>query len=408
MTPADRSSPSQPDHRLPEPLTRDDEIAGVAAQVRAAGLCALDLEFVSESRYVPELALVQVAWGDPEDPRVVAADPLAANVTPLVELVEDGAVEVVFHAAQGDLSLLADRFAAQGRAVFDSQIGAGFLGIGDQVGYIALISELLEVELDKGAQFTDWLRRPLSFEQLRYALDDVRYLLPAWVELRGRLEERERLGWVGEESQRLAEDAARRLAPEQAYTKVRGWNRLSRRQLGCLQALAEWRERQALESNTPPSWLLSKKALLELARRPPRDLKALERVRGVKGRVVERHGRQILQALEEGARRKPEPPERRPRLQEQGRTWASRIAGLVQARCREEDVAPRFVGTRADAEELVRWWMREDRDQEPDLPLLQGWRRELVGQEALDWLEGKVSLRLDEDSESGVKVVREE
>lgn len=403
MTPPRRRSDD-----LPPPLTRDADVSRVAGEIRSAGRCALDLEFVSESRYVPELALVQAAWGDPHDPRVVAADPLGAEVGPLVELVEDPQVEVVFHAAQGDLSLLADRFEVRGRGVFDSQIGAAFLGIGDQVGYTTLISEVLEVDLDKGAQFTDWLRRPLSTRQLRYALDDVRYLLPAWVELRHRLEERGRLGWVGEESERLAEDAARRVPPEEAYTKIGGWQRLGRQQLGPLQALAEWRERQALESNTPPSWLLSNKTVLQLARRPPRDLEALEKVRGVKGRVVGRHGRRILQALAEGAGRKPEAGERRPRLQEQGRTWASRIADLVRARCREADVAPRFVATKAEAEELVRWWIHGDRGDEPDLPLLEGWRRQLVGQEALDWLAGKVSLRLEEDGESGVRVVREE
>lgn len=386
-------------------LTEDEEIRAAAQAVRRRGLCTLDLEFVSESRYVPDLGLVQVAWGDPESPETALADPLAANVEPLVALVADLGVEVVIHASQGDLSLLADRFGIEGRRVMDSQIAAAFLGVGDQVGFTTLVERTVGVELDKGAQFTDWLRRPLSDEQLRYALDDVRYLLPAWVELQRRLEQRGRLEWVREESARLARDAARRLPPEEVYRKVGGWNRLKGRQLGALRALAAWREEEALASNTPPAWLLPDRTLQELARRSPKDPGALGRMRGIKAGVARRHGRAILEALDQGAKNPPD-AERPPRpLPGKGQTWASLLSGLIQARCREAEVAPRFVGARADAEALVRWWIEGSRDDEPDLPLLRGWRRALVGEEALAWLAGEIALTADAEAESGVRVV---
>jgi ribonuclease D len=387
------------------PLTRGEDVRTVADDIRALGVCALDLEFVSESRYVPELGLVQVAWGDPETPRVVAADPLATDVEPLLGLVSDPGVEVAIHAFQGDLALISDRFGLEAQAVVDTQVAAAFLGVGDQVGFTTLVERTVGVELDKGAQFTDWLRRPLTDEQLRYALADVRYLLPAWAELRRRLADRGRLDWVREESERLARAAARRRPPEETFRKIGGWNRLDPRQLGALRALAAWREEEALSSNTPPAWLLPDRTVLELARRRPTDRNRLRRVRGVKAGVAHRHGSAILEALARGAD-DPADPERPPRrLTGQGRTWASLLSGLIQARCREQEVAPRFVGARADAEALVRWWIEGDREREPDLPLLTGWRREMVGEEALAWLAGDIALAADAEAKSGVRVV---
>lgn len=388
-----------------QPLTDDDDVRSVAEDIRKRGECALDLEFVSESRYVPELGLVQVAWGDAERPRVAAADPLVADVRPLVALVEENGVEVVIHAAQGDLSLLADRFGLEARGVIDSQIAAAFLGIGDQIGFTGLVEHTLGVTLDKGAQFTDWLRRPLTRRQLRYALDDVRYLLPVWRRLRRDLERRGRLAWVQEESLRWARAAARRLPPAEMYRKINGWNRLRASALGALRGLAEWRERQALASNTPPSWLLPDRTTLELARQPPKDLDRLARVRGVKHAVVRRHGEELLAALRDGAEDPPvvEPPPKP--LPGKGQTWATLLGGLIQARCREAQVAPRFVGSRADAEAVVRWWVDGTRKQEPDLPLLTGWRRELVGKEALAWLAGEIALAAELETESGLRVL---
>jgi ribonuclease D len=356
----------------------------------AAGRFALDLEFVSESRYVPELCLLQVAWGDPARPEIALLDPLGADVEPVLGLVAGGEVEVVLHAAQGDLALLASRFGIEGREVADTQIAAAFLGLGDQVGYASLVEQLTGVVLDKGAQFTNWCRRPLSDDQLRYAADDVRYLLRVWHEMAGRLEERGRLGWVREESARLARVAARRPPPAEMYRRVKGWERLPEDCRGAVRALASWREREALESNRPPQWILRDAPLVEVARRWPSSLAELGRVRGVTAEALRRHGRAILAAMEEGAE-PPEAPPRRRRVAEAPGLGGA-LFGVVQERCREAGVAPRFVASRAAAEELALWWAgrgpgaRAAGGAVPDLPLLTGWRRDLAGEAVLAWL----------------------
>jgi len=374
------------------PVTDAVEVDRIAAAIAEAGTFALDLEFVSESRYVPKLCLVQVGWGDPDDPEVAAVDPLAVDPSPLFELVEDPAVETVLHSAQGDLALLGTRHEVLGRHVADTQIAAAFLGIGDQIGYGGLVEELTGVALDKASQFTDWCRRPLSDDQLRYALDDVRYLPGVWRTLATELAARGRLAWVEEESRRLAEDAAVRLPPEEAYRKLRGWERLDDPSRAALRALAEWRERQALDTNTPPGWLLKDGPLNEVAKRRPRSRNQLSEIKGIGRDTMRRHAAAILDAVA-SAGEPPPRPARPARPPQKLRSWSSDLSAEIRGLCEAVDVAPRFVATRSDVDRLVAWWAESGRDggAEPEMDLLSGWRRELAGERALDWLRSKES-----------------
>lgn len=370
----------------PRLVTEAQEVAAVARELAAAGGFALDLEFVSEDRYVPELALVQVAWGDPADPRVEAIDVLAADPRPVVELVASPQVTTVLHAGQGDLALLGHLYGFTGSALYDTQIAAAFLGLGDQLGYAAVVEALLGVKLDKAQQFTRWLDRPLAPEQVRYALDDVRYLVAAWEELRERLLSCGRLAWVARESERLAAESACRTPPEERYLRIRGRGRLNAPQLGALKALAAWRERQALETNLPPGWIAKDRSLVDAARRLPSSPKALRAVDGIGPGTVRRWGRALLQAIEEG-RAAPVEPERPPRrLARQAKAQVGDLSALLAERCDAAGVARRFVACRGELESLVRWWHGGDREAEPDLPLLAGWRRELAGQALLERL----------------------
>jgi len=375
---------------LSSPITDSGQVAAIAAEIAAVGAFALDLEFVSEARYIPDLALVQVAWGSTEEPQVAAVDPLEADPRPLFALVASPEIRTVLHAAQGDLSLLADLFNLSARAVLDTQIAAAFLGLGDQVGYAALVGQVLGVSLDKGMQYTRWLDRPLSPEQLRYALDDVRYLPALVSELTRRLTERQRLAWVEEESRRLAATAGERLSPEEVYRKVGGWQRLKPRQLGALQELARWREERALASNRPPSWIVKNGVLLDLARRLPRNQEEFGKVKELSPKTAAHHGKELLGAIRQGCARRVAGNGFTPPSAE-ARKLGSKLAGVIQERCREAEIAPRFVASRADADALAAWWVEDDRTAEPSLPVLRGWRRELAGEAALAWLAEQIA-----------------
>ena len=396
---------SPPQSEAPEsPVTDARDVDDIADAIEEAGSFALDLEFMTEGRYVAELSLVQVGWGDVDDPHVAAIDPLKVDIDPIVDLLEDPEVETVIHSAQADLSLLGNQFQARAEGLVDTQIAAAFLGMGEQLGYGPLVQRVTGVELDKAAQFTEWSRRPLSAEQLSYALDDVRYLPRVWRQLRADLKERDRLGWVADECERLAETWSRRIPPAEMYMRVRGWNSLNGRQLGALRAVAAWREEESLHHNRPPSWLLNDRTMLELCRRPPRDERGVGEVRGMGNGTAQRHGRELLDLIRDGMQDPPDVPSKPPRLPNVGQAWPAVLSGIVQTRCREVEVAARFVGTRSDIDDVTAWWLTGDHDSEPNVPLLTGWRRELAGQDVLDWLAGRTTIGVD-DSEAGVRIV---
>ena len=285
-------------------VTTAEGVEAVADGIRAAGAFTLDLEFVPEGRYVPDLGLVQVGWDDGggiDSLAVAAIDPLAVDATPVLTLVGDPEIETITHAAQGDLAILAHRFSVHAQALRDTQIAAAFLGFGDQIGYAPLVESTIGVHLEKGSQYTEWLRRPLTSEQLTYALDDVRYLGMIWEQQRQALSDDGRLQSVLEECARLAETAASRPPPEEAYRRVKGWSGLRSRPLGALRQLAAWREREARRSNRPPSRVLNDRSMLELARAAPSSEDGLHAVRGVDSGIVRHHSDKLIRAIREGA-----------------------------------------------------------------------------------------------------------
>ena len=168
-------------------VTAPETVEEIAGEIASEGRFAFDLEFVSEGRYLPDLALIQVAWGEPLDPNIALIDCVAVDPMPILKLVADEVTATIAHAAKQDLGLLASRFSVAAHRLWDTQIAAAFLGIGDQIGYAKLVSKLIGEKLDKGAQYTEWLKRPLSTKQILYAGNDVRYLLPVWDLLQQRL-----------------------------------------------------------------------------------------------------------------------------------------------------------------------------------------------------------------------------
>ena len=378
-----------------------ERVAAIADEIAGAGLFAFDLEFVSEDRYVPELALIQLAWGDPAAPLLAAVDPLAVDVTPLLALIADPAIEVVAHAARQDLGLLATVHGLTARHLVDTQIASAFAGLADQIGYARMVQKLFGVSIDKGHQFTDWKRRPLSDAQLRYAFDDVRHLLPAWRDLQARLAALGRDDWAREESERLARSAAQRRAPDDAYRAIGGWTGLRPAPLAILRELAAWREREALGTNTPPSWIATDPVLLEIARRAPADARELGRVRGVQSGLLRKHGEALIAALGRAAGQTlavDAPPALVGRAQAQ----AAMVAAIVQARASEADVPARLVAARADAETLVAAFAATGAGAGP---LSEGWRHELAGRDALAWLRGEVALAVDPAASGGVRLL---
>jgi len=362
-------------------------------RARATGRLGLDAEFMGEGRYRALLCLVQVAVDDEDGgTRVEILDPLEGfEPGELRAVLADPSIEKVVHAGRQDVAILRRTWATEVRNLFDTQIAAGFAGHGAQTGYGALLADVLGRRLAKSASFTRWDRRPLSEEQLTYAREDVADLLALATALQDELRASGRLEWAHEECRAL-EDSSDDRDPDEAWRRLPRVARLRPRERSVARELAAWRERTAAAEDRPVGSVLSDAALVELARRQPGDRRGLDQIRGLHGRIANRRGADLLAAVARG--RDAEPPALdgvRPPLNESGDAPLIALAeALIRARALEAGLAYELVATRADLNQVIAAARRGDA--EPDVRTLRGWRRDLVGDELLELLDGRHAL----------------
>jgi ribonuclease D len=392
---------------LPELVTSVDEVGAIARACREAGAAAIDLEFVSQDRYRPDLALVQVAWESDGLVHVRLVDPLAVDVAPIIELC-GGAIDVIAHAPRQDLGILATRFGLRARRVLDTQTAAAFASYGDQVGYARLVEAVLGEKLAKESQWTNWLERPLRDDQLRYADADVRFLPAVARALGEKLDATGRRAWVMEESDAIAQiafDAATAL-PDDAWREVGGVRHLDLAGRAAARRLAAWRQRHAEAHNKPPSWIVGDKALVELSRARPRDDRAFKAVKLPES--ARRHAAEMIEAIAAAAGDDRAGLELGPlgTAGTRAPVWEEIVVALVQAASEETGIPARYLATRGDAEDLARALeARGDRAWDAiDHPLLRGWRREVIGAQLLAWLRGDAALVADPAATTGVRL----
>jgi ribonuclease D len=379
----------------------DTTVSDLAQRARETGRLGIDTEFMGEGRYRPLLCLVQVAVEDESgEVRVEVLDPLGAGFdpAPLADVLADPDVEIVLHAGRQDVALLRRVWDTEVRNVFDTQIAAGFAGRRAQLGYEALLSELLGVRLRKSASFTRWDARPLSDEQVRYAREDVLHLLELSDALQAALAKRGRLEWAREECRAL-EDVSDERDADTIFARLPRINSLDPAQRAVARELVEWREGVAREGDRPVPSVLPDAALVEIAKRRPQTAERLAQIRGLNEGTLRRRGHAIVAAVGRGRERAPIPSDgvRTPPPDPADAPLIALAEALVRARAARAELAYELLAARADLQRIVTA-LREG-DDEPDVRTLQGWRRELVGLELLELLEGRRSLRIGPDRE---------
>jgi ribonuclease D len=370
--------------------------AAYAADLASASRFALDTEFMGEGRYRTLLCLVQLAIPDDvgEGERIELVDPLSGkeDFAPLAAALADPQVRVVVHSGRQDVALMRRHLRTEVRNVFDTQVAAGFAGLGAQSSYESLLSELLGVRVAKSASFTRWDARPLSREQLAYAREDVVHLLALAEELERRLRELGRLEWALEECSALesASDERDLATIFERLPRVRALNASAR---PVARELVAWRERVAREQDRPAQSVLADAALVEIAKRKPANPAQLAALRGAGTHGMRRRAGELLEVVARARKLPEDPPPPRTQTvasQPQDAPLIALAEALLRARAREAGLAYELLASRADLQQVVATLRESGR--EADVRTLHGWRRELAGAELLELLSGRLSL----------------
>ena len=378
---------SPPQMHIHPLITDSESLKSLCERLSRSPFVAVDTEFMRENTYWPDLCLIQI--GDEEE--AAAVDPKAEglDMSPLLDLLTDNEeVLKVFHAGGQDVEIIYNLTGRTPHPIFDTQIAAMALGLGEQVGYSNLVESLLGTSLDKGARFTDWARRPLDKRQIDYAIGDVTYLATLFPKMLQRLRKTGRGEWLDEEMERLANPANYENDPDLAWKRVR----VSSRKpdvLGRLKALAGWREQEARGKNLPRGRIMKDETLADVASHPPAGQEGLARVRGLSPAWASNDiGGRLMAALKDA---KPldadelPPREDRPGLGKEGALVADLLKLLLKIRSRETNVAARLIA-RSDELELLAAGRRDG------LSILEGWRFKEFGRDALDLVEGRLAF----------------
>jgi ribonuclease D len=375
------------------------DLEQIADAARVSGRLALDTEFIGEGRYRTLLCLIQLAVPDgAAGERIELVDPLAEDLDamPLAKVLADPQVQVVVHSGRQDIALVRRHLETEVTNVFDTQIAAGFAGMAAQASYDTLLAELLGVRVSKSASFTRWDARPLSPEQLAYAREDVLHLLELAGALERRLTEIGRLEWAREECEPLCEASDERDL-EAVFARLPRVRGLSPASQTIARELVHWRENLAAAQNQPVQRVLADAALVEIAKRKPTSQAKLEQIRGVNPGSLRRRGQDLLDAVRRGSEQPPRTQTQDARPPAPTPDDAPLIAlaeALVRARAREAGLAYELLAAKADLQAIV--IARRTNGAEADVRTLRGWRRELVGRELLELLDGRVSLSVRE------------
>jgi ribonuclease D len=368
-------------------VSRNADLEPLMTRMRGSDFVAIDTEFIRENSYWPELCLIQVAT--PEEAAVI--DPLASglDLAPFLALLADEAVLKVMHAGSQDLEIfwnLAGRLPAP---FFDTQVAAMALGLGEQASYQHLVQHFAGHTLDKGARFTDWARRPLSERQIEYAIGDVTHLATFFPRMLETLRTTGRGAWLDEEMARLIDPAQYRVEPDEAWRRLRLPGRKPEL-LGRLRALARWRELEAMDKNVPRGRIAKDETLLDLAAHPPRAQTELSKVRGLsQAWETNAIGARLMAALAKAEPLHLDGPAKdgRPAPTANSALVADLLKLLLKLRAKDVGAAPRLIARAEDLEALA----AGARD---GLSLLEGWRREVFGEDALALVEGRVGFSI--------------
>lgn len=371
-----------------ELITTTEQLAAACDRLAQHAAITVDTEFLRETTYYPQLCVVQMASETDE----LVIDTLADGIDlkPFFDLMANDAVLKVFHAARQDIEIIFHRTGVVPTPIFDTQVAAMVLGYGDSIAYDQLVERITGHRPDKTHRFTDWSRRPLTNDQLHYAVSDVTHLRKVYAALDADLTKRNRSEWVAEEMGVLTSPRTYDFDPERAWERMKTRVRKPK-ELAVLMEVASWREHEAQSRDVPRSRVLKDDTVADIATHAPNTLEKLANLRSIpKGFDRSKWGTDIIDAVKRGLARDPAtlPKIEKPRHNNSGAATVELLKVLLRMTSETHAVASKVIATADDLEQIAL-------NDNANVGALHGWRRELFGDAALALKHGRLALAIE-------------
>ena len=378
-------------------ITETSKLIDACERFSRDSFLAIDTEFMRERTYYPQLCLIQIAGKD----EAVTVDALATkiNLNPILDLMANHKIMKVFHACRQDMEIFFNLNRRIPFPVFDTQIGAMVCGYGESVGYDKLVRQITGVQIDKSSRFTDWSHRPLSKQQLNYALSDVTHLRTVYESLLNQLEKNGRINWLNEEFQNVLNPKTYDIPLDQIWKRLKIKNGRPKF-LILVRELCAFREKEAQNRNIPRNRVIRDDILLDIAARSPRSSVDLAKVRSLSAQFAEgRLGKSILRVVAEASNI---PESDAPQLEKLNKSKPQKPAliellkVLLKHKSEDNNVAQKLIASTADLEAIAE-------NDNANVLALSGWRKDVFGDDALLLKSGKIALSAAGDR---IKVIR--
>ncbi|MCP4494515.1 MAG: ribonuclease D [Gammaproteobacteria bacterium] len=380
-------------------ITSNEALAEFCRQLAAGDYCAVDTEFIRERTYYPLLSLMQIA----NEQYMACIDPFAiSDFEPLRKLFQNQQVVKVFHSPSQDLEILYQQFGEVPSPIFDTQLAAAVLGFQHQTSYADLVFEVTGTRLEKKHTRADWSKRPLSEDELDYAMDDVRYLRPVYHQMKASLDTKNRSSWITKDLLAMSRPESYEIDTSLLWQRLKGVQKLKDQQLYIAQQLCTWREQQAQQKNRPRRWIAADDWIIEISKRKPTSIDQLSSIHEIPEKVITRQGKAILnmveQALQGDATQWPEAYKPRS-LNPAQQALGDCLMGVCRMIAEDKNIAIATFATRKDIDSLIL--------NQKSSRLAQGWRFNVAGELLLGFIHGQSNLmvkqgelRLCNDSDS--------
>ena len=370
-------------------IETSQQLAEFCEKIKNSAYCTIDTEFVREKTYYPILSLIQIA----SEAQMACIDPLVVeDFTPLIALLQQQDLVKVFHSPSQDLEILYQSFSCMPEPIFDTQLAAAVLGYDHQIGYADLVKDITGVQLEKKHTRADWNRRPLSVDEIDYAMDDVRYLVPVYKALKKELEIKNRGAWIEKDLLAMTSVSTYLVELSELWKRLKGVQKLKGVELQIARNLCQWREQMAQQKNLPRRWVVKDDVLIDIARLKPSILDDMESIRGRNEKFFAKHAEAMLQ-LSRDAQNTPASEWPRPEARNSATAQQQSLGDCLMVLCRviaeENQIALASLATRKDIDNLI--------TNRKNSRLSQGWRFTMAGERLLDFIHGHSILGVEDN-----------